>query len=425
MIEKIERLGREIETLWEKENCAKEAFPAIAFRTLQKSEIHRDFSMEKLLEWLKRTDQLPEQLSPENGFGQPPITVFRSKDFLIDLYFWVNAHTFIHSHSFRGAFTVLRGKKLQCHYEFLKREEIPGNILIGDMSLKEAFFLKEGDIQQIDYGPTFIHQVWHITCPAITLTIRNTQREGTQYTYLKPRLAYRQAPAYTPLQRKRFDTLVMLRRTQNPLAEDYLESLISGEGDYQSLIYLKDYFMETYDLSGVEKALEKNPRFQKWAPHLIKSLKVAHETVVFWPDVLDEGERLLLALLLSVEEREEIFRLIQEYYPGKNIESSILEWLKGLMKQGVIEFQLNETALEVLRLSLRGHSEQEICKTLSKIYRVKNSPSFRGEILDFSRQVHSHEFLKPLVSSKNAHFNLEKEFFTKETALSSGRKESS
>ncbi len=402
MIERVERLGEEVESQWKKEGYAKEAFSGIALRALQKSGIHRHFSVEEVLHWLGAQKEIPAQLSMERDtFGQPPITLFRRDRFVIDIYFWVTSASTIHSHTFQGAFTVLQGKKLQCHYDFRIRENIEENILIGDFSLEKAVFLKEGDIQDIEYGanrPTLTHQVFQITQPAVTLLVRSLNPEKTNYIYLKPHLGYREFRNFTPLERKQLDTLEMLHRINHPLEDTFLKSLISEIGDYKALLYLKEFFLDTGDWRRIQKVLETLPRFRRWAPSLVESFRTIDETRVMWTSVSGEKERLLMGLLHTFEEKESILQFVRRYFPEENAETLILEGLKKLMDRQAFPFELNETALEVLRLSLRGDSEEEICQELSDAYHLKSSGTLRQEVRDILNEMRSNGHLKPLVS---------------------------
>ena len=169
MIDKIEALGQEVETLWQKEAYAKEVFPEIAFKVLQENKLHERFNLNEFLRALWERKGLPKQLSMTNDFGQPPITFYfnTKQNFLIDIYFWVTPEISIHSHGFRGAFTVLHGESLQCLYDFDIKEPLDDGAFIGDLSLKKATLLKKGEVQKILPGPAFIHQVWHIGFPTV------------------------------------------------------------------------------------------------------------------------------------------------------------------------------------------------------------------------------------------------------------------
>ena len=399
MIEKIERLGEEVETLWKKEGYAKEVFPRIASEILQKHRLHEQFSMETFLQSFSKRKALPRQLFPNNEFGQPPITLYWNDalNFLIDIYFWVTPESSIHSHGFRGAFTVLQGKSFHCEYDFLMKENDGQDVFIGDLLLKEATLLEKGAVQEVHQGLEYIHQVWHIAFPTVSLVIR-TDDLGPYHAFLKPHFAYRHLKP-TPLETKQIDTLVMLHRVKSPQEERFLEGLIRTFDPYQGCcMHLRKYFGETSDLSGVKNVLERTPKFEKWAPYLLESFKYALETQATWDRVQDEGERLLIALLSSLEKRDEILSFMETHYPGKPALTTLMKEIRKLVKEKKLAFELNETALDVLELLLHGYGEKALCQKLSRSYQVKNSPSFQREIVAFCNQLRAHELFKVLLS---------------------------
>jgi len=403
MMEQIEQLGREVDASWKKEQYAQEAISEIASRALQKHRMDQHFSIEALLRWLLRTRTLPEQLQLTNGFGEPPITLFRNEHFLIDIYFWINPITTIHSHGFSGAFSVLRGRKLHCHYAFQIRDKIEERLQIGELHLKETKLLKAGDIQTIDTGPKGIHQVWQLDRPTVTLLIRPYHPiDAPPFTYMVPHLAFQNFEVFPPLQKKQIDLTVMLHRTQHPSKEETLNTLVSKAGHYWGFLYLLAYFTETHDFESITKILERNPQFRRWGPAFREALTTLSHMKVNWPNVKDEGERLLLALLHTFDCKEDIMDFIRMVFPGRNLERSILDWLKGLMDRKAVDFELNKTALDILKLNLQGTSEQELYQKLARRYNVKNSNLFRRDIQGFRHQLSTHELLKPLFSPPKA-----------------------
>jgi len=395
---KIERLGEEVETLWKKERYAKEVFPRVACEALQRQRPHENFTMEGFLQWLRKTKRLPAQLSLHNGFGQPPITLYRNDplNFLIDLYVWVTPEIAIHSHGFRGAFTVLQGKSLHCQYDFPVTENEDDQVLIGELLLKEAVLLTAGEIKEVPQGLKFIHEVWHISFPTISLVIRTQKWDGLQYTCLKPRFAFRYRD-YTPLETKQMDTLLMLHRTHSPQEERFLEELVSIAEPYVGFMHLKKYFEETGELKRVRKILERVPRLKKWADPFLQSLEYLLETRVVWEHIQEEGERLFLALLTSSMERGQILRFVGTHYPGQSPLTACLAWLKELVRGKKLAFTLNETAFDVLELLLYGYKEKKILQKLSQEYEIKNRILFQRQIHTFCDTLRSTQLLKPLL----------------------------
>ena len=395
----IERLGDEVEISWKKEGYVREVFSEIAYQVLKKSGVSEQLTMEEVLLWLQKTKDLPEQLSLDQSFGSPPITLYHHSHFLIDVYFWVAPEMSIHSHGFQGAFAVLEGNSLHCRYQFPIRENFKDDILIGNLHLEEAVLLRKGEVHEIPMGTDLIHQVWHLSSPTVSLAIRTPKKERLQYNYFKPHLSLREQFPIPPLQIKRSDALRMLYRTKHPRKERFLKELLLEGDPLGALWILLKYFKDTNDLKGIQKILPDIPKLQRWIPSLLESFKYLYETTVDWAAFKGEEEKLFLALLCSVDKKDQIEHFIQRYYPERNPEQHLMEWLTRLAKRKGLGFRLNETALEVLALLLRGCEEEEICRELSTTYDVENSIRFLQEIRTLCKQLRSLPLFKPLLSS--------------------------
>ena len=399
MIHAIEAVGRQVGVLWRKKGYAKEIFPEIAFTVLKESTLHEQFNREEFLRALWTRERLPKQLSLDNDFGQPPITLYSEGDFLIDIYFWLSPRTAIHSHGFRGAFTILQGKSLHCLYDFNRKETFQEECFIGDLCLREAVLLQKGDVQKILPGPTFIHQVWHLAFPTVSLAVRTFKEREPQYAYEKPHFAFRKKEPSSPVQRKRLDTLAMFDQTKSPLSEKLLEELLSKTDSFEGIMRLIGYMENTWGSDRTREILERLPRFCRWAPYFLEVARRNITTKVDWLRIQNEKERFLIALLYSCSDRDQILRLVRAYAPEKAAEEFIVEQLRGLIKHKSLDFWLNQTALEVLELMVRGKQEEQMCRELSQRYEVKDTASFHEDIHGFCDQLRAVVLFKPLLHS--------------------------
>ncbi len=400
MIPFIERLGETVGKEWQRRGATQESFSTVAFRALQKSNVHKKFEVEKILKWLCRTKKFPKQLALNNGFGQPPMTLYRHKrlDFLIELYFWVMPEISIHSHGFRGAFTVLRGRSFHCEYAFEVRKNLNQEVLLGNLRLKKATLLRPGDMTEVPQGPAFIHEVWHLGFPSISLLIRTDNWDGPQFTYLKPHLAFR-FRHLTPLEIKQTDALLMLHATRSPLEEPYAEKLLSGARLHEGLMYFQKYFEETEDLEQAGRIFSKIPKYRECAPYLLRFFRKAMEIRIDWRRIEGEEERLLLALLYTFQDRESIVGFFESVYPGGKPEKRIFEILRNLTEKQKLSLQLNETAQEILKLLIEGKEEEEMNQTFRKTYKGNKGGVFERDIRSFCRQLSSFSLLAPLTKS--------------------------
>lgn len=140
---------------------------------------------------LASSDELPSQGDIDSDFGEPALTVVSYPRFRLDILCWRNGTTAIHQHQFAGAFMVLHGSSVQTTYAFESRKNISESFQLGLLTHGESRTLMPGDVQRIDVGASFIHSVFHLDAPTITLVARtqNNVANGPQFRYEKPNVA--------------------------------------------------------------------------------------------------------------------------------------------------------------------------------------------------------------------------------------------
>ncbi|MBI4124631.1 MAG: hypothetical protein HY466_01695 [Deltaproteobacteria bacterium] len=397
-VKAVASLGETISRRLRKAGGGLSPLSSLAAEALREHRSGLRFNMEAFLRSFWKVKKLPKQLSPHGGFGQPPITLYRDKQFLIDIYFWVTPQISIHSHAFRGAFAVLQGKSLHCEYTFQVKKDFGDQVQLGDLNLKATHLLREGDVEEILPGPDFIHQVWHISFPTVSLAVR-TRESIPQYTYFKPHLAI---PAFLPVldavTMKKMMTLFMLHRIGHPLQDDHLRTLIAKAVPARAILCLLSYFQSTQDLDRLRKVMQKTPALAEWAPYLLSSFARMQETRTNWDRLEAEGDRLLTALLHSVTDRREMERLVRGYAPAEPPAEWILTRLKKLIHNKTLGFEFNDTAWEIFERLYQGETEASICGRISKKYAVGKGASLQKEIRDCRAKLTSLPLLKPMLA---------------------------
>jgi hypothetical protein len=106
-MELFDKLGAEVEETWREQNYNEDLFPAIAADALRRANLPSKLSAWDVIQWTLAQSELPPQKDPTAKFGDPPITLFVSPRFYIDVYFWLDGTTAVHQHAFAGAFQVL------------------------------------------------------------------------------------------------------------------------------------------------------------------------------------------------------------------------------------------------------------------------------------------------------------------------------
>ena len=94
-MEVFQKLGANIETLWRDKNYSEALFPAIAVRALQEFDLPQKVSAWDTISWAIGENHLSGQQDLAGRFGDPPITLYNSTRFHIDIYFWLDGTTSI------------------------------------------------------------------------------------------------------------------------------------------------------------------------------------------------------------------------------------------------------------------------------------------------------------------------------------------
>ena len=165
--------------------------PELATAALTRARLHESLSVSEVLSWFLSAEPLPEQRNRGVHFGQPPLTVYSSERFFIEVLCWLEGSTAIHQHGFSGAFQVLAGSSIHCEYDFADAERVHARMGLGYLRLRRAELLRPGKVRAIPAGPSFIHATFHADRPTVSVVIRTVEDRDRhpQLTYSPPHLA--------------------------------------------------------------------------------------------------------------------------------------------------------------------------------------------------------------------------------------------
>jgi hypothetical protein len=226
----FENLAQQTENAWAKSNYDLTTFPELATKLL--TDLTYNWSLQDLNQnaqnWLTTNPTLPSQVNVHNAFGQPSITVFNNQRFVVDLYFWVDFDTAIHSHGFRGAFRVLHGQSLQEIFHTTTLETLSDDIRIVDMKNVELERLKSGAVRTIAAGHELTHRVIHLENPTVTLCLRTiNEPKIKQWTYLPNGLSVQRQTLTPDLIKKVYFYQYLFDRSPTEAAI-FLETLLAN-----------------------------------------------------------------------------------------------------------------------------------------------------------------------------------------------------
>jgi hypothetical protein len=393
-MELFDTLGAEIEVLWRDLNYDEAEFPALAARALKDANLPARVSAWEVIEWTMGQTFLPEQRDLPGHFGDPPITLYNSPRFHIDVYFWLEGTTAIHQHSFCGAFQVLMGSSIHSWYEFDSQERVNAFTEIGSVGLKLCELLNVGDVQAIEAGKNYIHGLFHLEQPSATIVVRTHKSplHLPQFSYYKPYLAV--DPFFEePNTTKKLQCVTALVRAKHPdtdrLIGEWLQ-IADFQTTFQILSRVRGY-LQSNQLDQLFKISTGESRFDA----LFEIVKERHgERASIFPQIFahqdrvgeivrrrgyvtDPEHRFFLALLMNVEGRERIFALVRERFPDADPLDKVLDWTFDLANTrvlganipnalGVADFDDFDSF--VLEHLLGDRSETEIREILQREY---------------------------------------------------------
>jgi len=340
-------IGALVEERWRDKNYDEKFFPVIAAQALAESKLVDSVDPWEIIRWVHQTPALPQQMDLPAKFADPPITLYAAPRFHVDVYYWLDGTTDIHQHAFSGAFQVLHGSSVHAAYRFQIDQEINPHFLVGKLSFRDVSLLNRGDIRQINPGPEFIHSLFHLERPSVTITIRTYKAHAfpLQYSYLKPYLAINPF-LVDPSLTKRVQTVSLLLRMKHPQADEFIGEIIDGTDFQTAHAVLKEAFdfLCHRDLEAVVGVTKSRDRFdallaraRKRHGELADLLSPVFEEA--WrqfeivrrrAEVKNEDHRFLMALFLNVPERTRILELVRERYGAEDEVELVIAWLRDL-----------------------------------------------------------------------------------------------
>lgn len=360
LIEVVRRLAAEIDERWARACHSIESFAAIAAAALERHRPHDHLDLGEFGDWLSTTSGLPEPVDPGTPFADPPVTLWRSARFVVDIHFWITPETSLHDHGFVGAFANLMGESLHGVYRMGAVDEPEPGVMVTSLELRALERLDRGSVRPIHGGRQFVHRVSHISRPTVTLSVRTVGQVGwPQYTYFYPSIGLlerRQQDEQDQMLQKRRQFLSFLASTADPRLESYVKQLIDRSDARVALgyvLYLNHWIeMELVEhLSLLHRLLEHlTDRFGGWIDHFGSALEHSlKEQRVHWHAIHDVDQRFLAALLSTSTSRAEIIEAIKRYREPIAPVEWLTQRLKGLIEVGGLAVIVNDRQFCVLR----------------------------------------------------------------------------
>ena len=352
-MELFQNVGRELEELWRAKDYDEAIFPAMAAEALKNADLPSKVTPWEVVEWTLQQNELPRQKDVHARFGEPPITLFVAPHFHIDVYFWFEGTTTVHQHGFCGAFQVLEGSSIHSWYEFERRDAVNSFCEIGEMSLKLCELLEVGAVQEIRPGRQYIHSLFHLDHPSVTIVVRTDKSPLflPQYDYQKPSVAV--DPFYEhESTTKKLQTVTALFRAQHPDTDRMVSDLLNAVDFHTAFLILRtvrsmlagNRLNEVFNISTPQDTFanylklvcERYGERGEELRRVFARMDRLDEILKRPSFVTNPEHRFFLALLLNVDGKENIFSLIKQRYPDDDPVEKILDWVLELSETRVM-----------------------------------------------------------------------------------------
>lgn len=377
LLRPFDRIGKAIQSEWRASDFRLADFAEIAHRNLKENPV--TISYKKIIRWALTNDAVPEQ-DGASEFGQPPITVFHAPQFCIEILFWLEGTTCVHQHSFSGAFQVLSGSSIHSLYTFRKRKRVTSRLILGRLNLVKTEYLSAGDIRRIHAGDKFIHSLFHLDHPSVTLVIRTNHEPATgpQYEYHSPFFAV-DAFELQSLFKRRWQLLDLLQQASQQRYRAQLRNLVSTPDLERTYFALQHGYLYLND-SQFDNLLQKarTTHASRLAP-IIAVLEERHRRarlITLRSTIRNPEHRFFLASLLNLSTRRTIQHFIRKRFSG-NPNRWILKWISELTAplpdkngENLLGIAWDEVADIMMRLMLECLPFASIVKHFQRMYSI-------------------------------------------------------
>jgi hypothetical protein len=421
-MEIINELGNRVEKIWREKNYNEDLFPAIAAQALREFDVPNKLSVWEIAAHTLEQIELPQQQDLYARFSDVPITIARFPRFHIDVFYWYDGTTAIHQHSFCGAFQVFEGSSLHSNFEFEVDEKLNFFSEIGKIKLKKVQLLNKGDVSEIADGKRFIHSLFHLDQPSVTLIVRTirTPLSYPQFSYRKPSLAI-DAYFEDPNIVKKLQVAVMLIRMKRSDADEQIGNLLrksdlmtcylilSNIRQFLSNNQIEQLFQVSQNRFGklIGVVQETHGKLAESLPHIFAEEIRLEEIAGRRSLITDAEHRFFIALLMNLDDKKQIFKMINERFPDADAIEKILDWTFDLSNTKIIGSNIpNALGVEnfddhdsmALEFCLKNLSDAEISEVLMKDYGLQNADEWLANLPKRREKLAQSIILRPLIN---------------------------
>lgn len=338
---------------------------------LQNFLLQPEVSHRELLAWLAATKKLPEQEDVHASFGEPPITVVNREEFYIQVLFWRDGTTRVHQHAFSGAFGVLIGSSIHVEYTFETHTRASEGFRTGRLSHASTEYLQRGACRAILSGDQFIHSVFHLDAPTVSIVVRNHgDRDATTQLAYRPTIAV-DTFATSQEHQRRVQLLALVCDEDEHTADAIVCSMIEQSSPAECYLLLEHLTKHRGRVGAVKRLISHAQEIHgEAAASFTESLRdaIREENIVARRKAIRApSHRSILALLLTVPNRLELLTVVAAMTPKRDPVDVLLGALQEIRELPVapdwgpnaLGIALDSETLAFLERVLRGATVDE------------------------------------------------------------------
>ena len=272
--------------------------------------------------------------SRRNGEAASPrvLPLFRGRRFGVFAHLWRDDLGSLHQPTWAGAFQVLRGRALHRTFAFEEHSRCGDDLRIGRLEARPIEWLEPGTAVAVEPGARTIHAVTHIERSALCLSIRSVRPADRLLGYARPGVAYAVFVGDPGLR--------LIGRCLDVFAdadpESYGERLrvLLRQSDPESTFYaLRQWARSGLDEPSSLRSIvrQKHGVLADTLLRAIDDLRKTAQVRELRRRTRDVDLRFLYAALYLAESRAEVYRLVEERFPGSPAAQTLGRWIARLM----------------------------------------------------------------------------------------------
>lgn len=362
VLDYFRQLGDVVDQSWTAQGRRADQLAETATTALRDLPTPDGLTPQVVLNLLTAGADLPKQRASSDVFGQPPAVMYRSENFEIQAITWMEGTTSTHQHGFDGAFRVVWGSSLHVGYTFDQQDSMAeGHLVTGQLAMIEPEILWPGDVRPIVAGPDFIHALFHLERPSMTIVVRNGSSglPFPQYDYRPPGLGFDVLEKDDRFQ-MRMRGMHTLYRLDPVGAATAARDLTKSEDLWTAFRVCDEWafaYGESADLSNLIEVLAGRAGvFEELLPPMYAE-QVRRGRLLARRGLLRESRhRLFLALIVNLPDRASIHRAMEQLFPGQDPSKLIADLVEELASpeyRGISGLSLGADELAMLTSQLR------------------------------------------------------------------------